>query len=123
MVGEYGTGSTCHSSLLLGGLAGSGRWLLMSAGGIAGDTDAGQAGRRRLPWTPWPDCGTWEPAVLREDIMVRQRGTVGPGVLLGLLVLAVAARADEAAAVKAIHKLGGRVEVDAEQPGKPVVVV
>jgi len=40
--------------------------------------------------------------------MARQRGTVGAGVLLGLLVLAVAGRADEAEAVKVIEKLGGR---------------
>ncbi len=37
--------------------------------------------------------------------MVRQRGAEGGGMLLGLLVLAVAGRADEAAAVKAIEKL------------------
>ena len=54
--------------------------------------------------------------------MTRQLGTVG-GVLLGLLVLALAGRADEAAAVKAIKKLGGGVEVDTKQPGKPVVAV
>jgi internalin A len=44
-------------------------------------------------------------------------------VLLGLLVLAVAGRADEAAAVKAVEKLGGRVIVDTKRPGKPVVGV
>jgi len=54
--------------------------------------------------------------------MARQRGTVGAGALLGLLVLAVTGRADEAAAVKAIEKLGGRVRVDDRQPGAPVVV-
>ena len=43
--------------------------------------------------------------------------------LLGLLVLALADRADEAAAVKAVEKLGGRVTVDAKRPGKPVVGV
>src|SRR5262249_56964968 len=106
MVGEYGTGSTCHSSLLLGGLAGSGRWLLMSAGGIAGDTDAGQAGRGRLPWTPWPDCGTWGPAVLQEDLMARQQWAVGAGVLLGLLVVAGTRRAHEATGVKAAEETG-----------------
>jgi hypothetical protein len=37
--------------------------------------------------------------------MVRQQGAVGAGVLLGLLVLAVAGRADEAAAVKLVEKL------------------
>ena len=40
--------------------------------------------------------------------MARQRGTVAGGVL-GLLVLAVAGRADEAVATKAIEKLGGKV--------------
>jgi len=40
--------------------------------------------------------------------MARQRGTVGAGVLLGLLVLALTGRADEAEAVKVIEKLGGR---------------
>jgi len=44
-------------------------------------------------------------------------------VLLGLLALAVAGRADEAAAVKAIEKLGGRVTRDDNRPGKPVVFV
>ena len=48
-----------------------------------------------------------------ENIMVRQRWAVRGGVLLGLLVLAVTGRADEAAAVKAIEKLGGRITVDA----------
>src|SRR5262249_47050285 len=72
---------------------------------------------------PWPDCGTWEPAVLREDLMARQQWTVGTGVLLGLLLLAVAGRADEAVAVKAIKKLGGKVTVDDKRPGKPVVGV
>ena len=43
--------------------------------------------------------------------MSRQRGTVGAGVLLGLLVLAVAGRGDEVAAVKAIEKLGADVMV------------
>ena len=44
-------------------------------------------------------------------------------VVIGLLVLAKAGRADEAEAVKAIEKLGGKVEVDYKQPGKPVVSV
>ena len=43
--------------------------------------------------------------------------------LLGLLALAAVGRADEAAAVKAIEKMGGRVTRDAKQPGKPVVKV
>ncbi|HKB37026.1 MAG TPA: hypothetical protein VKD72_11265, partial [Gemmataceae bacterium] len=69
--------------------------------------------------------------------MARQRGTVGAGVLLGLLVLAVAGCSgkpepekneqpgvkDEQSAVKAIEKLGGTVRVDAKRPGKPVVDV
>ena len=55
--------------------------------------------------------------------MARHRGAVGAGVLLGLLVLAVAGRADEAAAVKAIQKLGGKVTRDDKLPGKPVVAV
>jgi len=42
-------------------------------------------------------------------------------VLLGLLVLAMPGRADEDAAVKVLEKMGGRVEVDAKRPGKPVV--
>jgi hypothetical protein len=40
----------------------------------------------------------------RRKVMARQRVKVGAGVLLGLLVLAVAGRADEAAAVKVIEK-------------------
>jgi len=44
-------------------------------------------------------------------------------VLLGLLLLAMAGRADEAAAVKLIEDLGGKVTVDAKRPGKPVVAV
>src|SRR5438552_1847248 len=59
----------------------------------------------------------------RENIMARQRWAVGGGVLLGLLVLVVAARADEATAVKMIEKLGGIVTVDAKRPGEPVVSV
>src|SRR5262245_62445988 len=55
--------------------------------------------------------------------MVRQQGVMRGGMLLGLLVLAVAGRADEAAAVKAIEQLGGKVKRDTKQPGKPVVAV
>src|SRR5262245_3500831 len=55
--------------------------------------------------------------------MARQQWAVGAGVLLGLLVLVVAGWADEAAAVKAIEKLGGRVTRDDNRPGKPVVAV
>ena len=43
--------------------------------------------------------------------------------MLGLLFLAAAGRADEAALVKAIETLGGKVTVDDKQPGKPVVGV
>ena len=55
--------------------------------------------------------------------MARQQWAVGGGVQLGLLVLAMAGRADEAAAVKMIEELGGRVTVVAKRPGKPVVGV
>src|SRR5215813_12597420 len=55
--------------------------------------------------------------------MARQRWAVGGGVLLGLLVLAVSGRADEAAALKMIEKLGGKVTRDGKLPGKPVVAV
>src|SRR5207253_160541 len=57
-----------------------------------------------------------------EDIMSRQRWRAG-GVVLGLLLLAGPGRADEAMAIEAIKKLGGRVEVDAKRPGQPVVGV
>ena len=55
--------------------------------------------------------------------MLRHRGLLGGGVLLGLLVLSAPGRTDEAAAVKAVEKLGGSVTVDAKRPGKPVVAV
>jgi len=55
--------------------------------------------------------------------MARQLWAVGAGALLGLLVLAATVRADEAAAVKAIEKLGGWVGIAAKRPGKPVVFV
>jgi hypothetical protein len=42
---------------------------------------------------------------------------------LALLVLAAVGRADEAEAVKAIEKAGGKVMVDDAQPDKPVVTV
>ena len=54
---------------------------------------------------------------------MRHRVLLGGGVLLGLMVLTMSSRADEAAAVRAIKKVGGRVEVDADRPGKPVVAV
>ena len=54
--------------------------------------------------------------------MSRQRWRAG-GVVLGLLLLAGPGRADEATAIEAIKKLGGRVEVDAKRPGQPVVGV
>src|SRR5262245_20562132 len=55
--------------------------------------------------------------------MARQRGAVGAAVLLGLLVLAVTGGADEAAAVKMVEKLGGKVWRDDKLPGKAVLVV
>src|SRR5262245_34971583 len=55
--------------------------------------------------------------------MARQKWAVGTGVMLGLLVLAVTGRADEAAAVKMIEKLGGKVTRDAEIAGEPIVGV
>src|ERR1700693_1879482 len=55
--------------------------------------------------------------------MVRQRWTVKGGVILVLLVLVAAGRADDAGAVKEVEKLGGRVTVDAKRPSKPVVAV
>src|SRR5262249_54117711 len=55
--------------------------------------------------------------------MVPQQWAVGTGVLLGLLGLTVAGRADEPATVKAIEKLGGTVTRDDEIAGKPVVGV
>src|SRR3954452_8589773 len=69
--------------------------------------------------------------------MVRQRGAVGAGVLLGLLVLVVVGCAEKAgpekhaeptvrddeSAVKAIGKLGGKVTRDDKQHGNPVVRV
>ena len=41
--------------------------------------------------------------------MVRQRWAVRGGVVLGLLVLTAAGQADEAAAVKSVEELGGKV--------------
>jgi len=55
--------------------------------------------------------------------MVRQQVVMGAAVLLGLLVVAVTVRADEATAVKAIEKLGGTVTRDAKLPRKPIVGV
>src|SRR5262245_42652556 len=55
--------------------------------------------------------------------MIRQRGMVGTGVLVGLLALAGTGRPDEATAVKAVEKVGGMVTRDDKQPGKPVVYV
>src|SRR5262249_47302844 len=57
-----------------------------------------------------------------ENIMVRQQGVMRAGMLLGLLVLAAAGRADEAAAVKLIEKVGGRVTVDPKRSGMPIAV-
>src|SRR5262245_57867784 len=55
--------------------------------------------------------------------MARVRSVVGTAVVLGLLVLAGTVRADEAAAVKAIEKMGGKVTRDDKRPGKPVLGV
>src|SRR5215475_13276451 len=74
---------------------------------VAGVAAAGpiQAGRRRLPWTREAEAESLDRGrvALGENIMARQQWAVGAGVLLGLLVLVVAGRADEAAAVKAIE--------------------
>ena len=40
--------------------------------------------------------------------------------MVGLLVLTVACRADEAEAVKAMKKLTGTIQYDSKAPGKPV---
>ena len=62
--------------------------------------------------------------------MVRQRWMEGSGVVLDLLVLAVigcgqesALSEKQAATVKAIEMLGGKVKRDAQRPGKPIVGV
>jgi len=55
--------------------------------------------------------------------MLRQRIPTLGLVLLGLLVLTTAGRADEAAAVKVIKELGGSVQVDDQRPGQRVVSV
>ncbi len=49
------------------------------------------------------------------------RVVAGRGVLLGLLVLATAGQANEAAGVDAVMSMGGEVTLDARQPGTPVV--
>src|SRR5262249_47628159 len=53
------------------------------------------------------------------------RNVLFTAVWVGLtdLVLVAASRADEAAAVKAVEKLGGKVRVDHKRPGNPVVEV
>src|SRR5262249_12037426 len=60
---------------------------------------------------------------LQETVMARVRWIARTAVVLGLLILAVTARADEAATVKAIEKLGGTVTRGDEIAGKPVVDV
>ena len=45
------------------------------------------------------------------------------GAVMLLACLSVAARADEASAVKAVEKLGGKVTRDDKLPGKPVIGV
>ena len=54
---------------------------------------------------------------------MQQNWCVAVGSLVILLVLATLGRADEAAAVKAIEKAGGKITVDDKQPDKPVVAV
>src|SRR5579884_2009167 len=54
--------------------------------------------------------------------MMRSRTFLGSG-LLGLLMLAVAAHAQESSAIKVLQVLGGRVQVDRERAGHPVVAV
>jgi hypothetical protein len=73
------------------------------------------------------DRGT---VALGDSVMVRQQGTVGAGVLLGLLVLAVVGcgekprpEKDEPSAVQKVKQLDGRVTMDSESPGEPVVGV
>ena len=48
--------------------------------------------------------------------MVQLRPKVGAAVVLGLLALVAACRANEAAAVKALAKLGARVGTDSSLP-------
>jgi hypothetical protein len=55
--------------------------------------------------------------------MRRQRWGSGVGVVLALLVLSATGRADEAEAVKAIEKAGGKITVDDKLPKMPVVAV
>src|SRR6266446_10751126 len=63
------------------------------------------------------------PARYQGGIMARHLWAASAGPLLGLLVVSVPVLADEAAAVKAIKDLGGKVTVDDKQPSKPVVGV
>src|SRR5262245_2349277 len=106
-------------------------------GGHCEDAAPGQMGRGR--GTRGAEAGSLNrrAVALGEDIMARQQWAVGAGLLLGLLVLVVAgcsgkpepekneqpAVKDEQSAVKAIKKLGGRIRVDPERPGNPVVSV
>src|SRR5262245_6143945 len=59
--------------------------------------------------------------LLSGIVMARQQWAVGAGVLLGLLVLAVTGRADEAAAVKRVEELGGKVRGEDKRHGKAVL--
>src|SRR5438094_10654776 len=49
--------------------------------------------------------------------------TILVGAVMLLACLSGAARADEASAVKAVEKLGGKVTRDGKLPGKPVIGV
>src|SRR5262245_62023925 len=90
-----------------------------------------RASKRDGRWTGCPVPGTLSRCWVGEgeiratsgrNVMARQRGAM-VGVLLGLLVLVVAGRADEASAVKTIEKLGGLVTRDDKIAGEPVVGV
>src|SRR6516225_6001090 len=54
---------------------------------------------------------------------VRRPWAMGQLLFLALLVLTVAIRADDVAAVKELRKLGARVTVESKRPGEPVVGV
>jgi hypothetical protein len=83
--------------------------------------DAGQAGQRRVTLVQGFGRGRWV-VFFPGGVMARQRATV-VGVLLGLLVLVAAGRADEASAVREIEKLGGEIIRDDRVAGKPIVSV
>src|SRR5262245_46399914 len=84
---------------------------------------AGQAGWCRLRWDRGRVAERGSGYSVGRKLMARQRWTVGAGMLLGLLALAVTGRADEASAVRTILDLGGAVSVATKRPGMPVVKV